>query len=188
VVLFWQHLLVLALAAWALGRWAPAPLAWYDWLLLAAGLTQVPLAAAAIVVAWLLALAVRRRLEPRRWWTYDGLQLALLVAGLIAVGVLYAAVHSGLLFPPQMQVLAPGAVRSSSASLAWYVDRVADGLPRPWVLSLPLWVWRVLMLLWSLWLASRVLRWAPWAWERLTVGPLVASPKAFARWREGMSA
>ncbi|HEX9743612.1 MAG TPA: hypothetical protein VGA17_12570, partial [Nitrospiraceae bacterium] len=29
VVLFWQHLLVLALAAWALGRWAPAPLAWY---------------------------------------------------------------------------------------------------------------------------------------------------------------
>ena len=188
VVLFWQHLLVLALAAWALGRWAPAPLAWYDWLLLAAGLRQVPLAAAATVVAWLLALAVRRRLEPRRWWTYDGLQLALLVAGLIAVGVLYAAVHSGLLFPPQMQVLAPGAVRSSSASLAWYVDRAAEGLPRPWILSLPLWVWRVLMLLWSLWLASRVLRWAPWAWERLTVGPLLASPKAFARWREGMSA
>jgi hypothetical protein len=50
-------------------------------------------------------------------------------------------------------------------------------------LSLPLWVWRLLMLLWALWLASRLLRWLPWCWGRLNLGPLFAGPKGFASWR-----
>lgn len=184
VVQFWQYLLVLALAAWALGRWAPSPLKIHDWLLLGAGLTQVPFAAALVVVGWLLVLALRHYLRTRRWWTYDALQLALLAAGLIALAVLYAAIHSGLLLQPDMQVLAPGDVAASSSRLAWYVDRSGAALPRPWVLSLPLWVWRILMLVWSLWLASRLLRWAPWCWHRLTPGPLLATPRAFRSWRE----
>ncbi len=138
-------------------------------------------------IRWRAKASTWRSWTPRRWWTYDGLQVALLVLGLIAVGVLYAAVHSGLLFEPEMQVLAPGAAPAATAQLEWYVDRAAEVLPRPWILSLPLWVWRVLMLLWSLWLASRVLRWAPWVWERLTAGPLLASPKKFGEWREGPS-
>jgi hypothetical protein len=37
-------------------------------------------------------------------------------------------------------------------------------LPQAWVLSLPLLVYRVLMLLWALWLAFSLLKWLNWAW------------------------
>ncbi len=40
------------------------------------------------------------------------------------------------------------------------------------------------MLLWSLWLAARLLRWLPWCWQRFTLGPALASPKGFRRLME----
>jgi hypothetical protein len=174
VVLMWQYLLVLALAAWALGRFAPAPLSVLDWFLLGAGMTQVPLAAAVVVALWLVLLAVAPRLTPRSWWAYDLRQLAFAGLTVIALALLYWAVHAGLLVQPDMQVLGAG---SFGHALTWYTDRVAGALPRPWVLWLPLWVWRALMLLWALWLAWRLLRWLPWAWRRLVEGGLLRGPE-----------
>ncbi|NJL27756.1 MAG: hypothetical protein HC897_07600, partial [Thermoanaerobaculia bacterium] len=179
-ILFWQFLLAIVLVGWALGRWAPTPLTTRDWLLLAAGLTQIPLPVAALVVLYPVILGLRDRAVPRRFWSYDLQQLVLLGFGLFAAGSLYAAVHAGLLFQPDMQV---AGLDSYGSTLAWYVERIAGALPRPWVLSLPLWVWRLLMLLWALWLASRLLRWLPWCWNRLTLGPLLAGPKGFEAWR-----
>ncbi len=101
--------------------------------------------------------------------------------GLVVFGILYAAIHAGLLVQPDMQVLGPGSWRSTPH---WYVERTGGALPRPWLLWLPLWVWRLLMLFWSLWLASRLLRWLPWCWQRFTLGPVLASPAGFRRWVE----
>jgi hypothetical protein len=78
--------------------------------------------------------------------------------------VLYAVIHTGLLGRPEMQIAGLG---QGASTLSWYRDLVAGALPRPWVLWLPLWVFRVLMLLWALWLSARLLRWLPWAWQRL---------------------
>ena len=181
VVELWQYLLVILLLAVALGRWGQTPLGIVDWALLGAGLTQIPLPAAATVIVFFLVVGRRERLEPRRWWTYDLLQLVLAALTFAALLSLYAAVHSGLLFQPDMQVVGPG---SSASSLTWYVDRVGDTLPRPWILSLPLWTWRILMLAWSLWLASRVLRWVPWGWQKLAAEPFLLGPKGFRRWRD----
>ena len=48
-----------------------------------------------------------------------------------------------------------------------------DGaLPRPVVISVSIWVYRALMLTWALWLASRVLRWLPWAAKQLSAGKI----------------
>jgi len=174
VVLMWQYLLVLALAAWALGRWAPAPLGALDWFLLGAGMTQVPLAAAVAVALWLVLVGIAPRARPRAWWAYDLRQLALGGLTVIALALLYWAVHRGLLVQPDMQVLGAG---SFGHGLSWYADRAAGALPRPWVLWLPLWVWRALMLLWALWLAARLLRWLPWTWGRLTEGGLLRGPE-----------
>jgi hypothetical protein len=54
---------------------------------------------------------------------------------------------------------------SSSALLRWYQDRAGQFLPRPWMLSAPLMVYRGAMLAWSLWLALAALTWARWAWR-----------------------
>ena len=48
-----------------------------------------------------------------------------------------------------MQIAGNG---SGPAALNWFQDRVAETYPRAWVLSVPLWCYRALMLAWALWL------------------------------------
>jgi hypothetical protein len=38
-------------------------------------------------------------------------------------------------------------------------------LPQASVFSVPLWVYRVAMLLWSMWLVFALLRWIKWGWQ-----------------------
>lgn len=176
VVAFWQVVLVIALAAWVLGRLAPTPLRTMDWFLLGLGMAQLP-PAAVVVVLWLLALGLRERSPGRRWWSWSLQQVTLVALSLLALILLYAAVHMGLVVQPDMQVVGG---ESSRYHLAWTADASPAGpLPRPWVLWVPLFVWRCLMLLWALWLAHRLLRWLPWAWGRLTTGPLLVGPKGW---------
>ncbi|MBI2993807.1 MAG: hypothetical protein HYY48_06475 [Gammaproteobacteria bacterium] len=47
----------------------------------------------------------------------------------------------------------------------WYQDRSGPLLPQAWILSVPLWVYRALMLAWALWLAFALLRWLKWGWS-----------------------
>lgn len=186
-VLFWGYLIVIVVLALLLARAPRTPLSAVEWTLLALGLTQVPLAAAAVVAGWFLVLAWRQeRVLARPLW-HNLLQLALAGWTFVALVLLYAAVYQGLLVRPDMLVAGAG---SSAAELRWYQDRVGGALPQPWALSLPLWTYRVAMLLWSLWLSLGLLRWLRWGWASFTSGsawaraarpaPVPATPPAGA--------
>jgi hypothetical protein len=56
---------------------------------------------------------------------------------------------------------------SSPLLLNWYVDRTDGSLPRPWIVSVPILVYRLAMLAWALWLAAALVRWLRWGWESL---------------------
>jgi hypothetical protein len=168
-VLFWSLLVVILLAAWLLGRVKITPLTTRDWVLLGIGLSQVPLVAAAIVAGWLLALGLRRDRaeEIRRPFLFDFLQVVLVVWTLVALGILFWGVQAGLLGTPDMQI----AGNSSSADqLNWYADRTGELLPRAWIFSVPLLLYRLAMLAWALWLALALLRWLRWGWDSLNTG------------------
>ena len=173
VVTLWQYVIVLLLAAWLLGRYAPTNLKSRHWFILGLGMTQVPVVAPVIVVLWLALLGLRGRCDDLPWWLHDLAQLALVGLSLIALAMIYWAVHSGLLFQPDMQVAGAG---SSGAALHWFEHRTTGPLPTPWVLWLPLWVWRVGMLVWALWLANQLFRWALWGWKQVSVGGLWKMP------------
>lgn len=166
-ILFWGYLLAVALAAVLLGRVPWSPLATWEWLLLAFGLTQIPLPAALVVAGWFLVFAWRRRKPETSEVVHDLVQVGLVIWTVFFAVCLYAAVHQGLLLRPDMQV---GGNGSGEQLLRWYADRVEGTTPSAWVLSLPLWIYRVVMLLWSLWLATRLIRWTGWAWESFTTG------------------
>jgi hypothetical protein len=68
-----------------------------------------------------------------------------------------------------MQVAGNG---STDTLLRWYADRVSGDAPAAGVLSLPLWLYRVLMLLWALWLAASLVRAAGPAWRAFSEGGL----------------
>jgi hypothetical protein len=156
VPLYVVYLVLVIVGATILTRLKQSPLAWWQWALLGLGMTQVPAFIPLVVAGWLFALAWRGRTTLENPWTLLAVQLGLLGYTVVALGCLYGAVHAGLLFVPDMQVVGNG---SSNGLFRWYVDRVDGALPAPVVVSLPLWVWRVFMLLWALWLAASLVSW-----------------------------
>jgi hypothetical protein len=166
-ILFWGYLAFALLAAAIVARIGRTPLAPYEWLLLAIGLTQIEPAEGLCVVAFFFAFAWRARtleLPPLR---HDLLQLVLIGLTFAAAGALFDAVEHGLLMRPDMQIA--GAASGGSA-LEWYVDRTSGEMPRATIISAPLWAYRALMLVWALWLASALLRWVPWSFRAFVAG------------------
>jgi hypothetical protein len=169
-VLFWSYVVVIVLAAFALGRISWTPLRSRQWLLLGLGLTQVHAIMAIVIVGWLLFLGVRK-LKPHadNRLSFNAVQFLLAVWTAGALACLYFSVQSGLLGIPDMQISGNG---SSNFFLHWTEDRVGSTLPQPWVFSLPLFVFRILMLLWALWLAYSLLNWLRWGWQCFSEGGL----------------
>jgi hypothetical protein len=167
IVLFWPLLLLAVLAAVLLARVGRTPLGVVEWALLALGLTQIPVPAALVVVAWIIAMAHRERRPDLGIAAFDLRQIGLALLTLVALGCLYAAVHVGLLLRPDVQVAGGG---STATDLLWYVDRTAGSTPTASVVSVPLFAYRLVMLAWALFLAVRLLTWLPWAFRAYGTG------------------
>jgi hypothetical protein len=160
-ILFWGHLVLILLLAPVLARIPRSPLAAWQWALLGLGLTQVPLAVAGLVFGWFFVMAFQDVDRPARPFWFNVRQFLLLGLTVVFLGCLFGAVYDSLLNTPSMEVAGSG---SSERLLHWYVDRTSGALPEAWVLTLSLWVWRGVMLLWALWLAHSLVSWLKWAW------------------------
>jgi hypothetical protein len=161
----WSALVILVLLGWGLARSRLTPLRSHDWILLGLGLLQLGFPEALLLPLALLALGKRtQQPDPGRAWLYDLGQIALLVLLVVAAGSLVAAVEKGLLQHPEMHVMGNG---SGNSQLNWYQDRVGGDLPRPIMLSLPMFAYRAAMLAWALWLALACVRWSRWVWKSL---------------------
>ncbi len=168
-VLFWGMLIVLAILAFALGKSDLTPLKNWQWFLLLIGLSQIPISIALVVVAWLLALGFRQKQHMTNVNYFNFTQILLVLLTLASLAILFIAVKQGLLGTPDMQIVGN---RSSAFVLNWYQDRSADILPTATVISIPLMSYRVMMLLWSLWLAISLLNWLQWGWSCFASGSL----------------
>ncbi|WP_024299439.1 hypothetical protein [Methylomicrobium lacus] len=160
-VLFWGVLIVIVLLSWGLGKIPLTPLKHWQWFLLLIGLSQIPIETALIVIAWLMLLGWRGGKAADDIRYFNGLQVLLGGLTLLSLAVLFFAVSHGLLNAPDMLITGN---QSSPYSLNWYQDRSAALLPQATVISVPLKVYRLLMLAWSLWLAVSLLNWLKWGW------------------------
>jgi hypothetical protein len=162
-MLFWPVLALVAALALALGRSRLTPLSAWQWGLLGIGLSQTSVFNAALLAGWLGVFALRARLPPAvSAFRHNAVQLLLAALTLAALSILYAAIRQGLLGAPEMWITGNG---SRTGELHWYQDQVGQDLPRVEIWSLPLWIYRVAMLSWSLWLAVALLGWLRWAWQ-----------------------
>jgi hypothetical protein len=100
---------------------------------------------------------------------FDAMQVALVVWTLVAFGILFGSLYQGLLGAPDMQVRGNG---SSASDLRWFVDRTGPVLPAAWFVSVPILVYRAVMLAWALWIALALLGWLRWAWDAFATGGL----------------
>jgi hypothetical protein len=165
-VLFWGTLLALLIFSVILGLSKLTPLTTVQWFLLAIGLSQTLPALIIVVVACFIGLSMRERLNKVtvKDWQFNLMQVSQMVLIFVSVSIMIGAVANGLLGSPDMQIAGNG---SSSHHLKWYQDRVIGGLPQPQVISVPMWLYRVLMLAWAMWLAMSLLKWIKWGWQAL---------------------
>lgn len=168
-VLFWGFLLVMALLAIGLAKSGLTPLKHWQWFLLLLGLSQLPLAFALLVVGWLCLLGLRGREQLPTALYFNAVQVLIVGVTLLAGMCLFSAVEKGLLGSPDMQI---SGNQSNASDLNWYQDRSAAQLPVAGIISVPLLIYRGLMLLWSLWLAISLLKWLKWGWQCFETGGL----------------
>ncbi|MEO1271459.1 MAG: hypothetical protein AAFX99_25480, partial [Myxococcota bacterium] len=175
-ILFWSKLLILLLIALLVaGTLRRLPVKPWEWLLLVVGMTQMPYLALLPLVVWFVLLEWRRESPSTSWWLFNLVQVGIVVTTGVALLVLYRAIVANLVGRLDFYVYGGG---SSAQVLGWYVDQISGTLPTAGVVSLPLWSWRVAMLLWALWLGSRLLVWLPWGWQAFqTDGLYRAIPK-----------
>ena len=173
-VLFWGTLIVTLLLSFGLARISFVPLKSWHWFLLLVGLSQVAIGIAMCVVAWLVMLGIRLKKQPTNRTYFNLMQLGIGALTLLSLLFLFIAVEQGLLGSPDMQIVGN---HSSAFNLNWYQDRSTEILPVATVISVPLMVYRVLMLLWSLWLAVSLLNWLKWGWGCFTSNGLWVEKK-----------
>lgn len=171
-VLFWGFVPLILIASVLLARSRRTPLGPVSWFLLLLGLAQASMLGAAIVATGLLALGIKPSIGEMRQKGWDrgwisAVQVSLALWALVMLVVLYQTVHTALLGYPNMLITGN---ESGAHHLAWYQDRFASVADSSWVFSISLTTYRVAMLAWALWLASSLLAWIRWGWQRFSAG------------------
>lgn len=163
-VLFWSMIPAWLLFAFVLSRFKAAPLSFGQWFILLLGLTQANMMCMLIIIAWFGVMGIRDKFS-------DGLkfkklfQIAIPLLTLLFVYCLFNGVYSGLLGNWSMRITGGGYNYGSFFELKWYQDATMGALPMPKIVSLPIWVYRCFMVLWSTWLAIYFVKWMRWGFN-----------------------
>ncbi len=165
VVLFWSQIAVAAVIATIFYMSHLTPLALVSWILMTIGLTQSSPLAMAIPGITFCLVGIRNRYPPHQPLAFNLFQLVLVAAIVASIFVIYQSISRGLLGVPSMYVLGNN---SNSFQLNWYQDKIDALLPPISFVSLPIMIYRGVMLAWSLWLATSMIRWASWIWSSLS--------------------
>ncbi|MBI1362864.1 MAG: hypothetical protein GC134_02675 [Proteobacteria bacterium] len=170
-VLLWGILAAMAVLGFVLSKLSTAPVRGWEWFLLSLGLTQLSPFFILIPVVWVLAMHWREQhpLEAttaRQVFFFNAYQVVLVLLTISAISTLFDAVKHGLLGRPASYVAGNG---SGMFSLSWYQD-FGTALPDVWALTLPVMAYRVLMMVWALWVALLLLRLMRWSWQSFSTG------------------
>ena len=171
-VLLWGVLLAVLLFAIILGRVKGSPLKTRDWLLLGVGVSTSSVMIMLPIIIWIFALRFREyKGDDLQGWRRNFTQIAVVILTVVAISTIIGAVSVGLLGNPEMMITGN---HSYGNFLNWYSDRISSTIPEPTVISLSIWYYRVLMLLWSIWIAFSLIKWLKWSWGVFSQGDMWA--------------
>ena len=162
-VMYWPELAALIVFALILGRVKLTPLTTRHWLLLGLGFSTFSWSVLALVIIWLMLCGAREKSEFKlNWWKFNLVQVIIAGMTIIALASVVTSLPAGLLGTPDMHVAGHN---SYGNVLNWFADGSDSVLPIASVITVPMWVYKVLILIWALWLSFALLRWLPWVWQ-----------------------
>jgi len=179
-VLFWSELIMILIIAFILSKTGWTPLNLLQWFLLFIGISMNHPAAAIIVAGWLIALDLRPKADQFTGMKFNLIQLGIVALTLASGACLVFSISNGLLGHPDMNIRGNG---SSAHLLRWYHDVSGPVLPRTWMVSIPMWAYRVAMLAWALWVSFWLINILKWGWARFCT-PILWSK---VQWRKPKS-
>lgn len=175
-ILLWGILIACVLFAYPISKGIKSPLGWAGWSLLLVGLSQSGLWGLFFVVIWFGTIHFRHfaNLDNIKRFNFNAIQVLLVILTIVVTSTAIGTVAQGLLNNPHLFLEGQGTYENM---LSWYSEQ-ADQF-NPWLLSLPMWVYRVLMFSWSIWFAFNIMNWLKWAWEGFSRGGvwMAAPPK-----------
>jgi hypothetical protein len=158
-VLYWGELLAALLLAFLLAKSGISSIKRWQWFLLVLGFSTFSWMTLFVIALWLIVIDWRARSESCLTWSarrFNAMQAGIVVLTIVMLAGLIDSVPDGLLGMPDMGIRGYG---SYGNNLSWFADRSDTLLPVATVFSLPIWVYRALMLAWTLWLANILIRW-----------------------------
>ena len=169
-LLFWGVVVAIVLVGSLLGQIPILPVKGWEWILLGVGMSTISFPGSLVVVCWFLAMAARNEVGiATSRLRHNIMQVFLVLLTVVALYNLLSIIPESLLSSPDMQIIGNG---SHTGNLIWYQDRATGELPVGWLFSLPMWSYRLAMLLWSIWIVFAMLRWARWGWSAYSSGSI----------------
>ena len=169
-VLLWGVLLSILIFALILGQVKESPLKSRDWLLLGVGVSTSSILIMLPIVAWIFLLrAKEQKGEQLQGRMRNFTQVLIVIFTVVALATIIGAVSIGLLGNPDMMIQGNN---SYGFNLNWYSDRTTESLAQPTVISVSMWYYRALMLLWAIWISFSLINWLKWAWAIFSTGDI----------------
>lgn len=167
-VLLWGVILAIFLFALILGRVQNTPLKVRDWLLLGIGVSTSSVMIMIPIVAWIFLLKYKEAQgDDLKGRLRNFVQVLIVLFTVVALATLIGAISVGLLGNPDMMIKGNN---SYGFNLNWYSDRIGETLAQPIVISVSMWYYRGLMLLWAIWISFSLINWLKWAWSVFSAG------------------
>ncbi|MBU3006146.1 hypothetical protein [Paraglaciecola arctica] len=174
-ILYWGELLAFVCIALLLARVKFSPLNTVQWLILGLGLSLNNWGVLVLIALWFAAVTASRfRPKNTEYVMFNLSQLVLYGFSAIAIMSLISVVPISLLSNPSMGI---EGYQSYGNTLTWFADRAEGSLPKVTILSISVWFYKAIMLVWVLWLSTSILSWIKWAWKIIgTYGYWRSSP------------
>lgn len=167
-VAFWSVLVGVVLAAVAISKVPGFTLSTRNAVILAAGASLVDLKMLVFLGIWFFAIWLKSRTkeEIARPWLYRLGQLVLCGVTIFVLYFLVRTIVAALTNDPNMYIVGSN---YTNGWFTWFSDEITGTVPSPWILSVPMWIYLVLILAWVMWLVFTLLQWMRAWWESLKV-------------------
>jgi hypothetical protein len=156
-MIYWGEFLFFTVLAFFLARLPYSILKFWQWLALGYAFGTVSWFAFGFIAIWLFYVGWKKQYvaEDKNYKTIL-LQWFTLVFTFFTLVVFIGSVAYGLLSYPQMGIVGQN---SYASHLNWFLDVHQGQLPSITIISLPIWWYKGLMLVWSIWVSFSLLNW-----------------------------
>jgi hypothetical protein len=162
-ILYWGELLAFVFIALLVARVKFSPLNTIQWIILGLGLSLNNWGILVLIALWFAAITSSRyRPTNTERNLFNLSQLFLYAFSAVAIVSLVAVVPISLLSSPSMGI---EGYLSYGNTLTWFADKANGMLPSVTILSISVWFYKAIMLVWVLWLTTSILSWIKWAWK-----------------------